>query len=159
MRNTVETKPTVDDDHSFLRQLKLIPSDEQEEAAEDFIRTHVARILRLDAAQVDNNHRLMDIGVDSLMAVELRNRLNKDLGLVENLPATLIFDHPTVQAVARYLIQNILKPNGGETASPLSSERVEALDISAREKEIEALSEQEAEARLLKKLTDLGEEN
>ena len=113
VRNTVETKPTVDDDHSFLRQLKLIPSDEQEEAAEDFIRTHVARILRLDAAQVDNNHRLMDIGVDLLMAVELRNRLNKDLGLVENLPATLIFDHPTVQAVARYLIQNILKPNGG----------------------------------------------
>ena len=131
-----------------------------EEAVEDFVRSHVARILRLDASQVENDHRLMDIGVDSLMAVELRNRLNKGLGLEGNLPATLIFDYPTVQAIARYLVKNILKPNGQEESnnSAVEVQEVEVIDLEAKQKEIEALSAQEAESRLLQKLMDLGEE-
>ncbi len=161
VRAPVEAKTLLEEDPAFLRQLKLIPSDEIEEATEEFVRAHVARILRLDAAQVDNNHRLMDIGVDSLMAVELRNRLGKDLGLTENLPATLIFDHPTVQAVAHYLVENILKLNGADIAQTGITQKagLDTVDISARQKEIEALSEQEVEARLLQKLADLGEDN
>ena len=158
-RGSVEAKSTVEEAHSFIRQLKLIPSDEMEEATANFVRAHVARILRLEPAQVDDDHRLMDLGVDSLMAVELRNRLNKDLSLEQSLPATLIFDHPTIQAIARYLIQNVLKANGEERERTSTSQpfEMEQVDMSAKQKEIESLSEQEAEARLLQKLADLGE--
>lgn len=158
-RTSAEAKPSVEEDHSFLQELKLIPSDEVEEAVENFVRGHVARILRLDAVQVDNDHRLMDIGVDSLMAVELRNRLNKDLGLAESLPATLIFDYPTVQAIAQYLTKNVLKPNGEEKSqAPTAEQReFEVIDMDAKQKEIESLSAQEAESRILQKLADLGE--
>jgi hypothetical protein len=101
----------------------------------------------------------MDIGVDSLMAVELRNRLNKDLGLAESLPATLIFDYPTVQAIAQYLTKNVLKPNGEEQSqAPTAEQReFEIIDMDAKQKEIESLSAQEAESRILQKLADLGE--
>ena len=50
---------------------------------------------------VDPAQGFFDLGMDSLMATELRNRLQKQLKL--NLPSTIVFDHATVAALAEYL--------------------------------------------------------
>ena len=60
--------------------------------------------LRLDADErPESNARLMELGFDSLMAVQLRNALTSALALARPLPATLMFDHPTIASLAMHL--------------------------------------------------------
>ncbi|SFL88746.1 type I polyketide synthase, partial [Streptomyces pini] len=73
---------------------------------------HVAEVLGHDSPEeVAVDEELMDLGVDSLMAVELRNRLNAATGL--SLPGSLMFDFPTVEALAGYLAEELAAGGSG----------------------------------------------
>ncbi len=77
--------------------------DKQLEQLVDVVRADVARVLALGrVGAVPPEKPLRDLGLDSLLAVELRNALAKRLGLA--LPPTLTFDHPTPAAIAAYLL-------------------------------------------------------
>jgi acyl transferase domain-containing protein/acyl carrier protein len=63
---------------------------------------HVVAAVFGDAASLPDPHmRFFDAGMDSLMAVELRRRLERELGM--SLPATVAFDYPTVARMTEYL--------------------------------------------------------
>ncbi|MFJ9155109.1 SDR family NAD(P)-dependent oxidoreductase, partial [Streptomyces sp. NPDC102270] len=85
--------------------------EEQEEQLVALVRGEVARTLDYGVDAVDARRGFKELGIDSLTAVELRNRLNKATGL--RLPATLVFDHPSPTAVARLLLTE-LAPTAGE---------------------------------------------
>jgi acyl transferase domain-containing protein/SAM-dependent methyltransferase/acyl carrier protein len=75
----------------------------------DFVKEKVCAVLRRDPLKpLNRRDRLMDLGLDSLMAVQLRNQIEKALGLSKVLPATLAFDYPTCEAVATFLLSDIL---------------------------------------------------
>ena len=68
-----------------------------------FLRARVARTLGLpDGQTVDDHQPLRDAGLDSLLAIELRNVLGSALS--RSLPATLLFDYPTVDDLATHLL-------------------------------------------------------
>ncbi len=102
----------------LLRQLSEALPSEREDVLVEYVRKHVARILRFGPTDsLDRHMRLMDAGIDSLMAVELRNALGRGLALPQPLPATLIFDYPSIQAIAAYLAHEVLVP--GKTISEI----------------------------------------
>ncbi|MFE0176327.1 SDR family NAD(P)-dependent oxidoreductase [Streptomyces sp. NPDC059002] len=79
-----------------------LPVAERGRALLELVRGEVASVLRHDGASaIDPARAFTEIGFDSLAAVELRNRLNTATGL--QLPATLVFDYPTSQALADHI--------------------------------------------------------
>jgi hypothetical protein len=60
----------------------------------------------------------MDLGMDSLMAVQLRNGLNEMLALQRPLSSTLMFDYPTIDAIAQHLLERTGGPAIANVSSP-----------------------------------------
>ena len=86
---------------NFRGSLAALPLHRREAALRDHIKEQVVRVLALGPNYpVDPQQGLSDLGMDSLMAVDLRNRLQSSLGLT--LPSTLAFDCPTIAALTDY---------------------------------------------------------
>ncbi|MFI6039959.1 SDR family NAD(P)-dependent oxidoreductase, partial [Streptomyces sp. NPDC051315] len=81
-------------------ELAALPAAKRRRRLVDLVRTHVGMVLGSgDGIRAGKAFR--DMGFDSLTAVELRNRLGAALGT--RLPATIVFDHPTPNALADHL--------------------------------------------------------
>jgi SAM-dependent methyltransferase/acyl carrier protein len=126
------------------------PASEHDGLLRDLVRQKVMQVLRLADDQTPGpNDRLMDLGFDSLMAVQLRGLLGEALGLSTALPATLLFDHPTIAAIAAFLAARL--DLSVADASPLAF--VEQRTGNAeRETEIASMSDESVEALLMQRL-------
>jgi hypothetical protein len=133
---------------------EALPSD-RIELLVGFVRDHVRRALRVtDEHPLGIRQRLMDLGFDSLMAVELRSKLSSGLGLSKTLPATLLFDYPTIDAMAAFLLTILEKHTVDTGSDEVEVERVE-INSQPTPSDLTDLSDAEIEALLLKKLENI----
>ncbi|WP_217641896.1 type I polyketide synthase [Actinopolyspora alba] len=131
----------------FLERLGSLSETEREKAVLDAVRGELAAVLGLSGtASVPADRPIQELGLDSLMAVELRNRLSGLIG--QRLPATLLFDRPVPSALAGYLSSLVEKPPAAPT--PIA-EAVELLERTP----LAALDEDSSVERLLELATRL----
>ncbi|MEU0839171.1 type I polyketide synthase [Streptomyces sp. NPDC005962] len=129
-----------------LRQrLTGISRAEQSLVVLDVVRTNAAAALGHPTAdEVGAGRAFKELGFDSLIALELRNRLGVATG--QKLPATLVFDYPTPAVLAEYLCGELVG-DGGSAAAPGLAE-LDALESALSVLDPESASREDIAARL-----------
>ncbi|WP_455771438.1 SDR family NAD(P)-dependent oxidoreductase, partial [Streptomyces malaysiensis] len=115
---------------AFAQRLAGLHAQERRHVLLDLVRSTAADVLGHESADaVDAGRAFREFGFDSLTAVELRNRLREATGLA--LPTTLVFDHPSPNALADHLLTEVsgrvgtaaapvFAPGGAATDEPIA---------------------------------------
>ncbi|BBX46964.1 type I polyketide synthase [Mycobacterium cookii] len=90
----------------LVERLTNAPVQQRKKLVVDYLRDVVAEVTRIDAAEIRDEAGFFAVGMDSLMAVELRTRVERAVG--KELPATLAMDYPRLVDVADYLLDDVL---------------------------------------------------
>ncbi len=110
---------------TLARRLDGVAEAERHGVVLELVRAQAASVLGHDSAdEVDGERAFKELGFDSVSAVELRNRLSRSTGVA--LPATVVFDHPTPEAVTRLLLQHVDGP--AQADLPAARKRRGAVD-------------------------------
>ncbi|MEN9766606.1 MAG: hypothetical protein RLZZ32_566 [Cyanobacteriota bacterium] len=101
---------------AYLVVLMDTPPLERQSSLVGFVQQQLAKLMGVaDPQQIDPTEPLFNMGLDSLMALELTVLLEANLGV--RLTESLVFEHPTIEELARYFLQDVLFP---EESSPIS---------------------------------------
>jgi NADP-dependent 3-hydroxy acid dehydrogenase YdfG/acyl carrier protein len=140
----------------FVGRLEQARADERRELMRAHVAATAAAVMRFEGEhRIDPRKGFFDLGMDSIMAVELVQRLRATLGVA--LSPAAVFDHPTVEALAAFLLHDLLAlapPTAAAPAQPLEKD----LDATLLEK-IEKLTDTEAEALIRERLAAIREQN
>lgn len=138
--------------HELLQQLQEAPRSKYQELLITHLQKEVASVLGFEPSQLPNPQQgFFEMGMDSLMAVQLKSRLEASLGF--SLPATLAFEHPTIKDLAKYLVKEVMSCESLITNdSQLSQGKDEQAEALTK---IKQLSADKVEASIAQKLTKL----
>ena len=122
----------------FIDSLLCMPPTERDARLRELVAREAAKVMGLDAAELgDGNRGFFDMGMDSLMAVDLKNRLQAACG--KTFPATLVFNYPNVNALCKRLAE--LMP--AKAPAPAASTDIDAMTdadvIKSLQREFEAM--------------------
>ncbi|MDT5278802.1 MAG: hypothetical protein QOG95_5734, partial [Mycobacterium sp.] len=90
----------------LVEQLTNAPVQQRKKLLSNYLRDAVAEVTRVDPAEIREDAGFFDLGMDSLMAVELRRRIEQGVG--KQIPATLAMDYPRLSDVVDYLLSDVL---------------------------------------------------
>ncbi len=140
------------------RRLEEAQPSDRKKLLHEHVHEQVIRVLGFaDSFRLDPRRGLSDLGVDSLMSIELRNRLQTSTG--EPLPSTLVYDFPTIATLVEFLASDVLRLDLADSAIPSGNGngngngnghgRLKSGDAIS---ELDGLSLEEADALLLAEL-------
>ncbi|MCT7658840.1 type I polyketide synthase [Mycobacterium deserti] len=106
----------------LVERLTVAPLAQRKKIVAEYLRDVVAEVTRIDAAEIREDSGFFDLGMDSLMAVELRRRVEQGVG--NELPATLAMDYPRLSDVVDYLLGDVLSLDEQSAERPVAQPTV-----------------------------------
>jgi myxalamid-type polyketide synthase MxaB len=101
-----EAKETLQLPSQLVQQLETVTNSDRKTLLLTSVRSQIAKVLGYDSPEfIEPQQNFGDLGMDSLMAVELKNSLQATLGM--QIPLTSAFDYPTVELLTDYLLQEL----------------------------------------------------
>ncbi|CAM3960004.1 type I polyketide synthase [Pseudoalteromonas byunsanensis] len=126
----------------FKQQLASTAAQERLEFIQHKMNEVIGKLMALDKDDVINpTEPLLNIGFDSLMALELRNSVSKLVA--QKLPATLLFDYPTIATISAFILEKMYPQEHIEQESQPQVDSVECAKQREAELELEAMSDSE----------------
>jgi len=105
LEQVVTLAPTEARPPQLLLDLQQAPGHKRRALLTQRLQELLAKVMGLSPNQVNPQRGFADLGMDSLMAVEMRNLLQTNLGCA--IPTTLAFDYPTVEALVDYFLETL----------------------------------------------------
>ena len=133
----------------LVTRLHEAPASNHAKILREHLQSEVQQVLNLhDHPKPDRG--FFDLGMDSLMAVELGNRLQTELGKEHRISSTVFFDYPSIGDLAQYVRNEVLKlsVDKSKEESANKSELSTSPELEQFEKDIESLDEDELAAQL-----------
>jgi acyl transferase domain-containing protein/acyl carrier protein len=144
--------PSQENAPRLLKQIEEAASIEKRPILQEYIRAQVAEILGFKlSGGVALDQGFFRMGMDSMMTVQLRNRLETSLG--HSLPPTVAFEYPTVDTLTNFVANKVFRLEESVAKPPPNSLREESAPVS--EIEQEELSEEELVDLLSRKLEEM----
>lgn len=120
--------------------------------AVEFVQNMVQQIADVDEPP-NPGDGFLDVGMDSLMIVELSHQIQAELGPQHEIPATLVFDYPRISDLADYLTAVLLPEQAATSNLQQSISNSPETKSTNLRSEIQAMSEEDALAELVKELS------
>ena len=147
-----ESESTKTKQHELLERLESASECDRQNILITHIKTEVAQVLGLESSDLlDPDRGFVDMGMDSLMALELKNRLQNNLGIP--LAATLAIEYSTIQTLSKYLAEEVMGwrlPEKNDMDLPkIEKEQGNALS------EVKQIAEDDVESLIAKEVEEL----
>jgi acyl carrier protein len=143
----IEKPVSVSAENRLIDRLADTAASARREVLAGFLREQLGQAIGIDAIEIGPEDKLMDLGVDSLRAVEIKLLLESELDIA--LSSSLLFDYPTLEGLVDFLLEEagvLVEPPRGASTLPMMS----AAQIS------DDVSEERLAELLSAELADLG---
>lgn len=152
-KNANGTSPKATSTTGLIEELKSVHQSQRTRVVQQIVSDELSQLMEGEIPE--QSESLMEAGLDSIGMVELTSRLQTHVGAEFPLPATLVFEHPNINAITAELLL-VLEPALKQTTpshSPVpDTQAPKQPSDDTLSRQIARMSESEAEAELLREL-------
>lgn len=124
-----ENTKLPEQEQNNIARLQAMPLVAREREIVQLVKGQLKKVMSIDIAHVDMDRPLQELGMDSLMAVAIRDGIGKYVG--QKLPPALLFKQPSAAALIKYLLDEFFQQDENVQTPPGSEDQDHNIDIDA----------------------------